>query len=71
MLKRWLRELPPQSAASLDDILFGRLLFDFFRERFGEDSSRTGIPEAAAGRPIRFDMADLSRKSRHAPPKRW
>jgi hypothetical protein len=33
-------------AASLDGILFGKLLFDFFRERFGEDSSRTRIPEA-------------------------
>jgi len=33
--------------ASLDGVLFGKLLFDFSRERFGEDSSRTGIPEAA------------------------
>jgi hypothetical protein len=35
-------------AASLDGVLFGNLLFDVSRERFGEDSSRTGIPEAAA-----------------------
>jgi hypothetical protein len=34
--------------ASLDGVLFGTLLFDFSRERFGEDSSRTGIPKAAA-----------------------
>ena len=34
-------------AASLDGVLFGKLLFDFSPERFGEDSSRTGIPEAA------------------------
>jgi len=32
--------------ASLDGILFGKLLFDFSRERFGEDSSRAGRPEA-------------------------
>jgi hypothetical protein len=30
----------------LDGVLFGKLLFDFFRERFGEDSSRAGRPEA-------------------------
>jgi hypothetical protein len=33
-------------AASLDGVLFGKLLFDFSPERFGEDSSRTGLPEA-------------------------
>jgi hypothetical protein len=27
--------------------LFGKLVFDIPRERFGEDSSRTGPPEAA------------------------
>ena len=27
-------------APSLDGVLFGKLLFDFSRERFGEDSSR-------------------------------
>jgi hypothetical protein len=35
-------------AASLDGVLFGKLLFDISRERFGEDSSGTGIPEATA-----------------------
>jgi hypothetical protein len=35
-------------AASVDDALFGTLPIDFFRQRFGEDSSRTEIPEAAA-----------------------
>jgi len=33
-------------AASLDGVLFGKLLFDFSRERFGEYSSRAGLPEA-------------------------
>jgi hypothetical protein len=33
-------------AASLDGILFNKLLFDFSRKRFGEDSRRTGLPEA-------------------------
>jgi hypothetical protein len=28
--------------------LFGKLPFDFSRKRFGEDSSRTGRPEAVA-----------------------
>ena len=37
-----------RGAPSLDGVLFGKLLFDFSRERFGEDSSRTGIPKAAA-----------------------
>jgi len=37
----------PAVAASLDGVLFGKLLFDFSRERFGEDSSRAGRPEAA------------------------
>ena len=36
----------PAGAASLDGVLFGRLLFDFSRERFGEDSSRAERPEA-------------------------
>jgi hypothetical protein len=40
------------AAASVDDALFGTLPIDFFRQRFGEDSSRTEIPEAAVdGRP--------------------
>jgi hypothetical protein len=42
--------------------LFGKLLFDLSRERFGEDSSRTGIPEAAAYGMMRFDIGDLSRE---------
>jgi len=42
--------------------LFGTLLFDISRERFGEDSSRTDIPEAAAHVRIRFDIGDLSRE---------
>jgi hypothetical protein len=37
-----------RGAASLDGVLFGALLFDVSRERFGEDSSRTDIPEALA-----------------------
>jgi len=36
----------PADAASLDGVLFGKLLFDISREPFGEDSSRTGPPEA-------------------------
>jgi hypothetical protein len=40
-----LRELPP-AAASIDSVLFGRLLFDFSPEGFGEDSSRAERPEA-------------------------
>jgi hypothetical protein len=35
-------------AASLDGVLSGELPFDISRERFGEDSSPTKIPEAAA-----------------------
>jgi len=42
--------------------LFGKLLFDLSRERFGEDSSRIGIPEAAAYGMMRFDIGDLSRE---------
>jgi hypothetical protein len=30
----------PAGASSLGGVLFGKLLFDFSRERFGEDSSR-------------------------------
>jgi hypothetical protein len=52
----------PAGAASLDGVLFGKLLFDLSRERFGEDSSRTGIPEAAAYGMMRFDIGDLSRE---------
>jgi hypothetical protein len=32
--------------ASLDGFLLDSFLFDFFLKRFGQDSSRTGIPEA-------------------------
>jgi hypothetical protein len=35
-------------AANVDGALLGKLPIDFFRQRFGEDSSRIGIPEAAA-----------------------
>jgi hypothetical protein len=37
-----------RGCANLDSVLFGTLLFDISRERFGEDSSRTEIPEVAA-----------------------
>jgi hypothetical protein len=49
-------------AASLDGILFNKLLFDFSRKRFGEDSRRTGLPEAVPRRQIRCDIGDLSRE---------
>ncbi|MDE5455104.1 hypothetical protein GWE18_20100 [Bradyrhizobium sp. CSA112] len=42
--------------------MFGKLLFDFSPEGFGEDSSRTGVPEAMVHAPIRFDIGDLSRE---------
>jgi hypothetical protein len=32
--------------ARLDGFLLDSFLFEFFVERFGEDSSRTGVPEA-------------------------
>jgi hypothetical protein len=35
------------ACGSLDGVLFGKLLFYIPREPFGEDSSRTGLPEAA------------------------
>jgi len=35
-------------AASVDGALFDTLPIEFLRQRFGEDSSRTEIPEAAA-----------------------
>jgi len=49
--------------ASLDGVLFGKLLFDFSRERFGEDSSRTGIPKATANSQSR-STSPLYRKKR-------
>jgi hypothetical protein len=49
-------------AASVDGALFGMLPIDFFRQRFGEDSSRMEIPEAAADAPMRGDIGDLSRE---------
>jgi hypothetical protein len=58
MLKRRLRE---RAGGSLDGVLFGTLLFDISRKRFGDDSSRTEIPEAAAH--VRSgSIGDLSRE---------
>jgi hypothetical protein len=55
-------------AASLDGILFGKLLFDFSRKRFGEDSSRSGRPEAAALTRSSTRSAIYRVKSQRSPP---
>jgi hypothetical protein len=50
-----------RGGGSLDAVLFGTLLFDISRTRFGDDSSRTEIPEAAAH--VRSgSIGDLSRE---------
>jgi hypothetical protein len=48
--------------------LFGKLLFDFSRKRFGEDSSRTGRPEAAALGRSGATSAIYRAKSQRSPP---
>ena len=42
-----LHEFPPPVRARLDGFLLDSFLFEFFLKRFGEDSSRNGVPEAA------------------------
>jgi hypothetical protein len=48
--------------------LFGKLLFDFSRERFGEDSSRTEIPEAVPHVRSGATSAIYRVKSQRSPP---
>jgi len=55
-------------AASLDGILFDKLLFDFSRKRFGEDSSRTVRPEAVALARSGATSAIYRVKSQRLPP---
>ena len=57
--------------ASLDGVLFGKLLFDFSRERFGEDSSRTEIPEAPAEVRSGSTSAIYRVKSPHTSRSHW
>jgi hypothetical protein len=64
-------ELASAGAASIDGVLFGKLLFDFSRERFGEDSSRTGIPEAAARRRSGSTSAIYRMKLPHPSRSHW
>jgi hypothetical protein len=71
MLKRWVPRASSAGAASLDDALFGKLPIDFFRQRFGEDSSRTEIPEAAANGRSASTSANYRAKSRHTRRRRW
>jgi hypothetical protein len=59
------------STASLDGVLFGKLLFDFSRERFGEDSSRIGLPEAVPHVGSGATSAIYRVKSRHTDRSRW
>ena len=47
ILKHSLHEFPPRMRARLDGFLLDSFLFAFFWERFGDDSSRTEVPEAA------------------------
>ena len=57
----------PAGAASLDGVLFDKLLFDFSRERFGEDSSRADDrsgPHAGSG----ATSAIYRAKSQRSPP---
>jgi hypothetical protein len=60
-----------RGTASLDGVLFGKLLFDFSRERFGEDSSRTGIPKAAAHTRSGSTSAIYRVKSPHTSRSHW
>jgi hypothetical protein len=55
----------------LDGVLFGKLLFDFSRERFGEDSSRTEIPKAAAHTRSGSTSAIYRVKSPHMSRSHW
>ena len=48
ILKHTLHEFPPRVRARRDGFLLDSFLFEFFLERFGEDSSRNGVPKAAA-----------------------
>jgi len=57
-----------RGCASLDGILFGTLLFDFSRKRFGEDSSRTVRPEAVALARSGATSAIYRAKSQRLPP---
>jgi hypothetical protein len=58
-------------APSLDGVLFGKLLFDFSRKRFGEDSSRTGLPEALPHARSGATSAIYCVKSHHTDQSRW
>jgi hypothetical protein len=44
----------PQALTRLDRFLLNSFPFEFSRQRFGEDSRRTGIPKATAKCAIRF-----------------
>ncbi len=59
------------AVASLDDVLFGALLFDLSRERFGEDSSRIGLPEAAAHTSSGSTSGIYRVKSTHTSRSHW
>jgi hypothetical protein len=48
--------------------LFDKLLFDFSRERFGEDSSRAGLPEAVPQVRSGATSAIYRVKSQRSPP---
>ncbi|MCK1518124.1 hypothetical protein IVB22_37730 [Bradyrhizobium sp. 190] len=59
-----------RGCGSLDGVLFGKLLFDFSRERFGEDSSRAGRPEAVPHIRSGATSAIYRVKSLRSPPDR-
>jgi len=49
--------------ARLDGFLLDSFLFEFFLKRFGEDSSRSGVPEAKPIRRTPIVRGQLSRKT--------
>jgi hypothetical protein len=60
-----------RGAIGLDGVLFGKLLFDFSRQRFGEDSSRAGRSEATANSQSRSTSALYRKKRRHGAQCLW